>query len=146
MIGLLLTLVQAGAAAPASPQWTWSLYEDAEQISFAREVPDTDRLDAVLECVPKSGRVSLTLYDLTASAPTGTARLRAGLFLGGAPYDSGESLGEPWVKISAATRHGVLQRFWRGARLSVAVGGVDRTLTVDPAARPQLARFAALCG
>lgn len=131
--------------APAVPAWTWTLYERPETVSFVQEVPDTDRLGAVFECAPKSGRTTLTLYEATAPTPRGTARLRAGLFIGAAPLETGESLGKPWVRVAAPTNHPVLRQFWRGGRLAVTVGGTARSFSVPPQRRADLLRFAELC-
>lgn len=142
MFDALLAIANpVGAASP----WTWALYERPEAVSFAQEVPDTDRLGAVFECAPKSGRATLTLYEATAPAPSGTARLRAGLFPGSAPFETGESLGKPWVRVSAPAAHPVLRQFWRGGRLTVTLGDTTRTLLVPPERRADLLRFAGLC-
>lgn len=72
LAALLALAVQAAPAAPAGA-WTWSLYDGGGDVALALEIPDTDQLDAVFQCTPKSGKVKLTLYKLAGEG--GTAEL-----------------------------------------------------------------------
>ncbi|MBC6981123.1 hypothetical protein [Caulobacter sp. 17J80-11] len=69
---IALAALLALAAQPAGG-WTWSLYDNPNQVALALEIPDTDRLEAVFQCAPRSGEVKLTLYKLTGEG--GTAEL-----------------------------------------------------------------------
>lgn len=64
MTALALLLALAAQSEPGGA-WTWSLYDSEAEIALAHEVPDTDRLDAVFQCTPKTGEVKLTLYRLS---------------------------------------------------------------------------------
>lgn len=69
MTVLAALLALAAQAAPAGA-WTWSLYDDDAEVALALEIPDTDRLDAVFQCAPGSGKVKLTLYKLSGEGET----------------------------------------------------------------------------
>lgn len=75
-----ILLALAALAGQPDPGWIWSYYDSGGAAVLAREVPDTDRLSAVLECEPGSGVAEITVYGpqarpgfVTVSAGTASA-------------------------------------------------------------------------
>ena len=62
MIASLTAALSLALAAQAGDAWVWAYYDGDGMAVLAREVPDTDRLSAVLECHPGSGVARLTVY------------------------------------------------------------------------------------
>ena len=58
LIAAALTIVSG----QPSDGWVWSYYDSSGMAVLAREVPDTERLSAVLECEPGSGVARITVY------------------------------------------------------------------------------------
>jgi hypothetical protein len=117
----LLAGAQAGDKAPAAP-WTWSVYDRGDTVTLANEVPDTDALGAVFECVKGSGQAKVSVY------PDGAVR----------PEDR--------FTVPLATRDPVFEEFRRTGRLVVRSEDRAATISVSPAHRGDLERFTRLCG
>ena len=69
LIAAALTIVSG----QPSDGWVWSYYDSSGMAVLAREVPDTERLSAVLECEPGSGVARITVYGPSASTRSASA-------------------------------------------------------------------------
>jgi hypothetical protein len=139
---IVLTLMAALAAAPV----TWTLYERAGSLSFAHETPDSDVLDAVLECKTASGGVSVSFYG--ADRPTagaGSAKVSAGAASAVVTLEGGSGL-SPHTRLMLRTDHPVFQAFAGSGALSVEAGGKVKTVSIDAERRADFAKFVKGCG
>lgn len=139
MIALFVAAALAAQTAPA-PGWTWTLYEDAEPVVLAHEVPDTADLRTTLECDRGSGVARVTLYG--GPALSGMARIVAG---------EASAVAEAEAARSGATRlalrvdHPAFAAFTGDGSFTVIVGAARRAVEVPAGHLAKLRRFAELC-
>lgn len=122
---------------PAEP-WTWALYEGSP-IVLAEEVPDTPKLRTTLECVPHSAVARLSLYidepsegQVTVSAGNSSAVTQARREIDASV-------------LAIRADHPVFTRFVAEGRMTIVIGGAERTVVVDRPHLPKLRRFAERC-
>jgi len=153
LIVLMATLVGRGAtaAAPAELTMTWNFSpahspHDGAMLAFGAE--GTDMVEAILQCRPGSGRITISTF--AAAARQGeTVRLRSGAAASRRPAhvelnEAGEGDLLYLVQTTAAARDPALRTFRRGASLSILAG---RARTDTPAAPKALtALFFRSCG
>ena len=141
----MLGLALAAALAAQTGGWTWTLYDNDGAIVLANEIPDTTRLRTVLACDAGAGVARVTVYGLTA-AGNGFATLSSGEASAAVEAEGQSGAGGPRLSAPVRLDHPVFAAFQASGRLEVRSGDETRTVTMDPRHRPQLARFAALCG
>lgn len=141
MTTLIAAIGWLAAAAAPQPAWTWTLYDTANPVVFANEIPDTPQLKATLECDAGSGLVRVSLYGSSLGA--GVATLASGEVAAAAQVDQDRDRSAATV---LRTDHPVFARFTSTGQLHVTVA--EQTVTVDVGApyRVKLRRFADLCG
>lgn len=120
--------------------WTWTLYEGDGPLVLANEIPDTPRLQAVLQCAPGSGVARLDLYGPEATG--GVATLVSGQATATTPA---EQTGDHRT-VSMRADHPVFGQFVLSGALAVTVAGRSQSVEVQPAHLAKLRRFAELCG
>lgn len=117
---LSLASMAVSLPALAQPGWTWTLYEDRTSLALANEVPDTDSLAAVLECVPGSGQAKVSIY------PSGKR--------------TSPVVGQYKTTDAAFTA------FVATGKLSLKTDAGEGQIAMDAPHRPKLERFSQLCG
>jgi hypothetical protein len=140
MIALFVAAVLAAQSASPDLAWTWTLYEDAQPVVLAHEVPDTANLRTTLECEPGSSVARFMLYGAPSLA--GMARVTAGD--ASAVAEAAAARGGA-SKLALRTDHPVFAAFTVDGQLTVAVGDQRRAVEVPPAHLAKLRRFAELC-
>ena len=128
LLGVVLSLAAAQPAEAA--RWVWSLYDSEDSVALALEVPDTDRLRAVLECEPRSGVARVTVYGPAAGEASAAS----------------ERVEADGLAATLRLDHPVFRAFAAGGRLTVSAGDSRAEVVVPAADRPKLNRFGALCG
>lgn len=136
-LGVLLSLAAAQPAEAA--RWVWSLYDGPDSVALALEVPDTDRLRAVLECEPRSGVARVTVYGPIVRPEYVT-------FTAGDATATSERVEADGLAAGLRLDHPVFRAFAVGGRLQVRAGDSRTSVVVPRADRPKLTRFASLCG
>ena len=130
-------LALAGLAAQDQPAWVWTYYDGDGAVVLAREVPDTDRLSAVLECAPGSGVARLTVYGVEARPDSVNVRS------GDVAADT-ERLEADGLAVSLRLDHPLFTAFAGGAAVTLNAGG--ETASVPSPESAALARFRSACG
>lgn len=133
MIAFAVLLALAAQPAPAGG-WTWSLYDNPNQVALALEVPDTDQLEAVFQCAPRSGQVKLTLYKLTGEG--GTAELTSETATTTVPMAERKDL----LVVTLPTADPVFLSLVRSGKLSVKSAAGTALVTPPTDKLQQLAR------
>ncbi len=142
MLASLATAVVLLAAAPT----TWTLYERPGSFALAHETPDSDVLDAVLECQAGSGVVTISFYaDDRPPADAQSARLTSDDALAVVTLEGAGGV-RPYTRLAAPTNHPVFQAFARTGALSIEAAGHQKMVEIEAARRPDLARFVKGCG
>ncbi|MFN3669179.1 MAG: hypothetical protein ACK4VY_07700 [Brevundimonas sp.] len=139
MIALFVAAALAAQTAPA-PAWTWTLYEDAEPVVLAHEVPDTADLRTTLECDRGSGVARVTLYG--GAALSGMARIVAGE---ASAVAEAETVRAGATRLALRVDHPVFAAFAGDGRLSIIAGAQRRAVEVPAGHLAKLRRFAELC-
>lgn len=139
MIALLVAAALAAQTAPAAG-WTWILYEDAEPVVLAHEVPDTANLRTTMECDRGSGVARVTLYG--GGALSGMARIVAGDASAVAEAEAGRTGS---TRLAFRVDHPAFAAFADGGRVAVVVGAERREIEVPAGHLAKLRRFAELC-
>lgn len=137
LLGVVLSLAAAQPAEAA--RWVWSLYDSEDSVALALEVPDTDRLRAVLECEPRSGVARVTVYG-PAERPEYVT------LAAGEASAASERVEADGLAATLRLDHPVFRAFAAGGRLTVSAGDSRAEVVVPAADRPKLNRFGALCG
>lgn len=140
MIALLVVAALVAQTPPSEPAWTWTLYDDAEPVVLANEIPDSAELRATLECDPGTNVARLTLYGGATLA--GMARVTAGD--ASAVAEAGASRGGA-VKLTLRTDHPVFAAFTVDGRLAIIAGDQRRPVEVPATHLAKLRQFAELC-
>lgn len=125
LAAVLAVLAQATAHAqprPAPEPWTWSLYDHGAKVTLAHEVPDTDRLSEVFECVRATGEIKVSIY------PGGDAK-------------SAQKFEAPMT-----VRDPRFPAFVQTGKLTVTQGEQNAAVTVSGKDLQTLAKFGKLCG
>lgn len=142
----LMAMLQTATAADAP--WTWSLYDGADPVVLAEEIPDTPRLRTTLQCERASGVVEVTLYRAATARAQGDAGAPGFVTLsaGGAAATS-ELTAEPdRLRFSVRTDHPVFAGFAADGGLTVDGLGRTRRIAAGVEGLPALRRFVGLCG
>lgn len=139
MIALFVAAALAAQTAPA-PAWTWTLYEDAEPVVLAHEVPDTADLRTTLECDRGSGVARVTLYG--GAALSGMARIVAGDV---SAVAEAQTIRPGAARLALRVDHPAFAAFAGDGRMSVVLGAERRAVEVPAGHLAKLRRFAELC-
>ncbi len=131
LIAAALTLL-AGQA----DGWVWSYYDSGGAAVLAREVPDTERLSAVLECEPGSGVARVTVYGPEARPAF------VSVSAGSASADA-ERVEADGLAVRLRLDHPVFQAFALGEALTVRADG-DTATVAAPTGQP-LDSFRSAC-
>lgn len=137
MIASLTAALVLTALAQSGEGWVWTYYDNDGSAVLAREVPDTERLSAVLECAPNSGVARLTIYG-----PDGRPAF-VNLSAGEVSADA-ERVEADGLAVRLRLDHPLMQAFGRGERLTVSVG--EETATVPAPEAEAFGRFRSACG
>ena len=140
MIALIVVAALVAQTPPPEPAWTWTLYDDAEPVVLANEIPDSAELRATLECDPGTNVARLTLYGGTTL--DGMARVTAGE--ASAVAEAAAARGGA-VKLALRTDHPVFAAFTVDGRLAIVAGDQRRPVEVPATHLAKLRRFAELC-
>lgn len=136
MIAGLITTLSLALFAQAGDGWVWSYYDGDGSVVLAREIPDTTRLSAVLDCEPGSGLVRLTLYG---------PRRRPDFInvsAGDVSADA-ERVDSDGLAVRMQMDHPVLQAFGEGQALTLTAG--DEVASAHPVPARLMSRFRAAC-
>ena len=136
MTASLFAAAVLAVAAQPSADWVWSFYDGDGAPVLVREVPDTDRLSALLECRPGTGLVRLTVYG---------ARRRPDFINVSAGDVSAdiERMDSDDLSVQLRLDHPVFDALARGEGLAVAAG--DETIRAPAPRRATLAQFRTAC-
>ena len=137
MIASLTAALFLSALAQSGDGWVWTYYDNGGSAVLAREVPDTERLSAVLECVPNSGVARLTVYG-----PAGRPAF-VNVSAGEVSADA-ERVQADGLAMRLRLDHPLMQAFGRGQALTVTAG--EETAAVPPPAAEAFGRFRTVCG
>jgi hypothetical protein len=140
MIALLVVAALVAQTPPSESAWTWTLYDDAEPVVLANEIPDSAELRATLECDPGTNVARLTLYG--GGALDGMARVTAGE--ASAVAEAAATRGGA-SKLALRTDHPVFAAFTVDGRLGIVAGEQRRPVEVPAPHLAKLRRFAELC-
>ena len=116
--------------------WVWSYYDSGGTAVLAREVPDTERLSAVLECQPGSGVARITVYGPEARPAF------VNVSAGAASADA-ERVEADGLAVRLRLDHPVFQAFASGEALSVRADG-EAAIVTAPVGAP-LDSFRSAC-
>lgn len=141
MIISLAAILALHSGLPQADGWVWSLYEGSRETVLAREIPDTDRLTTTLACVPGSGRITVSFYDLPPRS--GFASFRSGDASGTAQMAAGEG-SDPFA-LTIRTDHPAVANFTASGTLEVVAGDQTRTIAVSRPHLAKLRRFTEIC-
>lgn len=137
MIAHLTAALSLALAAQAQGGWVWAFYDGDGMAVLAREVPDTDRLSAVLECEPGSGVARLTVYG-----PSERPEF-VNVSAGDVSADA-ERVDSDGLAVRLRLDHPVFLAFAQGEALTFSAGEDTASAPAPPTA--VLARFRAACG
>ncbi len=141
----MLASLLSAALLSAAPM-VWTLYERSGAITLAHETPDSDALDAVIECRTGSGAVTLSFYGADRPpADASSARLASAAATATTMVEGGGGL-RPYTRVAFRTDHPVFQAFARTGALKVEAGGREKAVAIDPEKRGELSRFVKSCG
>ena len=127
----LAALVQSGEG------WVWTFYDNDGSAVLAREVPDTERLSAVLECTPGSGVARVTVYG--PRGRPGFVSVSAGEVTADAERVEADGLA-----VRLRLDHPVIQAFGRGETLTLSAG--DESASAPAPEAQSFNRFRTACG
>jgi hypothetical protein len=122
ILAAILAILAPAPAKATATLWTWSLYEKPATATFAHEVPDTDKLSEVVECVRATGEVKVSIYP-------------------GGDVKSAEKFVVPMT-----VRDPGFQSFLKSGRLVVSQGDHAANVAVAGKDMLTLAKFAKSCG
>lgn len=137
MIASLTAALFLSALAQSGEGWVWTYYDNGGSAVLAREVPDTERLSAVLECVPNSGVARLTVYG-----PAGRPAF-VNVSAGEVSADA-ERVEADGLAVRLRLDHPLMQAFGRGQVLTVTAG--EETAAVPAPQAEAFGRFRTACG
>lgn len=137
MIASLPLALSLALIAQAGDGWVWAFYGSDGSAVLAREVPDTDRLDAVFECEPGSGVARLTVYG--SSERPAFVNISAGDVSADA-----ERVESDGLAVSLRLDHPLFLAFAAGRALTLTAG--DETISTPAPQAAVLARFRSACG
>lgn len=137
MIASLTAAFLLTALAQSGEGWVWTYYDNGGSAVLAREVPDTERLSAVLECAPDSGVARLTVYG--PEGRPGFVNVSAGDISADAERVEADGLA-----VRLRLDHPLMQAFGRGQPLTITAG--EETAAVPAPGTEAFGRFRAACG
>lgn len=137
MLASLTAALMMTALAQSGEGWVWTYYDNDGSAVLAREVPDTERLSAVLECTPGSGVARVTVYG-----PQGRPDF-VNVSAGEVSADA-ERVESDGLAVRLRMDHPVMQAFGRGAALSVSAG--EETASAPAPGGEAFGRFRTACG
>lgn len=136
MLISLAALMMTALAQPGEG-WVWTFYDNDGSAVLAREVPDTERLSAVLECTPGSGVARLTVYG--PQGRPGFVNVAAGEVSADAERVEADGLA-----VRLRLDHPVMQAFGRGETLTVSAG--EETASAPAPDAGAFGQFRIACG
>ena len=136
MIPSLTVALSLALAAQAGDGWVWAYYDGDGMAVLAREIPDTDRLSAVLECEPGAGVARLTVYG-----PRERPEF-VNVTAGDVSADS-ERVDSDGLAVRLRLDHPLFLAFAAGQALTLTAGG--ETATAPAPQATILARFREAC-
>lgn len=134
-VSLAVALLLSLAGQPGD-RWVWAFYDSDGDVVLAREVPDTARLSAVLECERGSGVARLTVYGPEARPEF------VNVSAGDVSADT-ERVESDGLAIRLRLDHPLFAAFGRGETLTVSAGE-ERAFAPAPASSV-LNAFRAAC-
>ena len=137
MISSLTAAFLLTALAQSGEGWVWTYYDNGGSAVLAREVPDTERLSAVLECEPGSGVARLSVYG--PEGRPGFVNVAAGDVSADAERVEADGLA-----VRLRLDHPLMQAFGRGESLTVSAG--EETAVAPAPGAEAFGRFRTACG
>jgi hypothetical protein len=129
-------------ALSVNPAMRWGLQNNAgEGPKLVLGVPETDDIDIMLLCAPKSGRVAITVAPV-GSARSGRLELRSGAAVSHYRAIEPPAAGYEVLQARAPLSDPALQAFGRSGELTISVDGRREQF---PAAGDKAAAFLASC-
>ncbi len=140
LVGMVWLAASPTLSHAQSTQWTWTLYRDSGPMVLAREIPDTPRLDATLECDAGSGQVELKLYKAPnlSSGPGSVRALRQSA-------NTIVTKRRDHTSATVSSDHPVFQAFMASGQLEITQPTGSATLTVEAPHLNKLRQFGEAC-